>query len=311
MLAIGRIRFWASSLPPDRCSLPQALPLQFPNGVCFFAGGGGYCQSEAPFHLPAQAPDPRPRGSLLGAGAQAEHTVWPASYPPRQIRPRGSLWFAMLKLQLEKDPTSPWQMIWFLGLLKSGKWAKATASPQDSRRQRFEACLGSSQWFGFFPQLRLDTVCHGLLFLKETSSWPWQWELELVSLTRSPGGQRGVCGWVRMGRALRGGPLTAFTPPGSHAQPGCLLTTPSPPRAACLDPGSSVLWGAAGTSHTLGRSPETGPQRMGLETSEPTGARNGRFSAPVLQQDRPTPANSVSIEIGPGTRFDFSFKSIL
>lgn len=31
----------------------------------------------------------------------------------KQIRDRGSPWFVLVKLQLEKDTCCPWQMIWF------------------------------------------------------------------------------------------------------------------------------------------------------------------------------------------------------
>ena len=67
MLAIGRIRFWASSLPPDRCSLPQALPLQFPSGVCFFGGGEVIVNQELPSTclLRPQIPGPRAASSGL------------------------------------------------------------------------------------------------------------------------------------------------------------------------------------------------------------------------------------------------------
>lgn len=192
---------------------------------------------------------------------------------------------ASLELQLEKDPGCPWQVTGAWGLLKSGKWAKAKASPQDRLRQSFEAFLGSSQRFGFCPQLQLDTVCH--VGPRRTSSCPWHGELEPVSLTGFPGGQRGVCVW---GGSPPWEPSSALSPPGSHP-----ARLPSTPWAACLARGSFVLGGMAGwgwgASQTLRRSPAAGPQGMGLETSELRGTQSsgqGGAQHPTVQQDRPT-----------------------
>lgn len=165
-------------------------------------------------------------------------------------------------------------------MLKSGKWAKIKAFPQARLRQNSEACVLSSLWFVPWFQLHRDTVCH--VEPRRTSSWPWHGELEPVSLTMFPGGQRGVC----LGGPLRGNPPLP-SPRQAPTQPGCL-----PSRgAACLAPVSFVLGDMArrGASQTLKQSPKAGP--LGLETLEQRGTQSsgqGGAQDPAVQQDRPT-----------------------
>lgn len=145
--------------------------------------------------------------------------------------------------------------------MKSGIWAKTKASPHESLWQSFEACLGSSQRLGLRLRLRLqlelDTVCH--LCPKWTSSWPWHGELEPVSFTGFPGGQRGVCVW---GGSLRGNP------------PHCPLPARIPSNQAAFCPtgclsGSCELcprghgWGAGGLPRHSGGPPKPDPRGWG------------------------------------------------
>lgn len=164
----------------------------------------------------------------------------------------------------------------------------AKASPQSSLRQSFKASLSSSQGFGLWLQLQLwlDTVYQ--LFPMQTSSWPWHRELEPFSLTWNSGGQRGVC---------VGGESPLLSQSGSpSARP------PSAPWAAFLAPVSFVLpdtWGP----------PKSGPRGWGLRPQSPGELRAAGkgCSAPTVQQDCSTHADSASIEIGPVTCFYFSF----
>lgn len=133
-VTFGRTRSSTSSSYQTGARTPSSSP-----PVCVVV-------TQAPLPPACTGPGSHALGSVLRADAQAKGTMWVAGYPPEQIRPRGVLWFALLALQLEKDPSCPWQVIWLWGLLKAGKWARSKASPQRSFWQSLEAGLGLSQW---------------------------------------------------------------------------------------------------------------------------------------------------------------------
>lgn len=83
-----------------------AGPFQSPSWVCVL-GSGYKLGSPDPFHQPAQTLDHRPWAVSSGLAPRPRVPMWLASYPPKQIRPRGRHTSLPLWLQLEKEPRRP------------------------------------------------------------------------------------------------------------------------------------------------------------------------------------------------------------
>ena len=110
-LTVGRTSSSTFSIPRQVPACPQYSPSSSPPVYVFER----VVVNRGPLPPACSGPRSQAWAASSGLAPRPREPTGPPSYPPKQIRDRGSPWFALLSLQLEKDPSCPRQVIWLWG----------------------------------------------------------------------------------------------------------------------------------------------------------------------------------------------------